>query len=240
MKNTILHSDPLGLAYTAFQKGDKEASFILQSEMFDDDSVPVSYFFREYEEMPAIEQIALQSVYGRVLDVGAGSGSHSLYLQEHNYAVTALDISPLAVEVMKKRGLTSVVCHNFFEYTGEKYDTLLFLMNGIGLVETCSSLPLFFKHASSLLKPNGQIILDSSDLIYLFETEDGSILLPLSNRYYGEISYKVMYENYISHMFNWLYVDFQTLCEAAHDAGFTCELVQQGNHYDYMARLQKV
>lgn len=239
MQKRIHHKDPLGLAYKAYLDGNAQAYFTLHSDMFDDDEVQVSYFFREYADMPEIEKCALHNAFGKVLDVGAGSGSHSLYLQEKGYDVTALDISPLACEVMNRRGVQSVVCQDFFSYSDQRFDTLLFLMNGIGLIESCSNFPSFFASASKLLHEDGCIILDSSDLLYLFEEDDGSFAVPLGDTYYGEVSFRVGYDTYISDTFKWVYVDFQTLSDAATRAGFTCELLQEGEHYDYVARLCK-
>ncbi|MFW5851090.1 MAG: class I SAM-dependent methyltransferase [Bacteroidota bacterium] len=239
MEKCVHHNDPLGLAYKAYLDGNVQAYFTLHSDMFDDDEVSVSYFFRDYADMPEIEKCALHNAYGKVLDVGAGTGSHSLYLQENGYDVTALDISPLACEVMNRRGVRSVVCQDFFSYSGQRFDTLLFLMNGIGLIESCGNFPSFFASVSELLREGGCIIIDSSDLLYLFEEDDGSFAVPLGDTYYGEVSFQVSYDTYISDAFRWVYVDFQTLCDAANSAGFACELLQEGKHYDYVARLYK-
>lgn len=238
MEKFIRHPDSLGLAYQSFYEGNSDAYFTLYSKMFDPDTVSVSHFFRTFSQMPPLEQQALNECRGTILDVGAGSGTHSIILQKTN-PVTALDISPLSVEIMKKRGIQDVVCQDFFSYSKKKFDTILFLMNGIGLIESIKNFPRFFNHVSTLLNRNGQILIDSSDLRYLFEQEDGSFLIPLQETYYGEVDFQVAFENYISDSFSWVYVDFDTLSVAAKKAGFTCELVAQGNHYDFLARVQK-
>jgi len=238
MEKFTRHPDSLGLAYQSFYEGNADAFFTLYSKMFDPDDIPVSYFFRTFSEMPPLEQRALKECKGSILDVGAGSGTHSLILQKTNQ-VTALDISPLSVEVMKNRGVHNVVCQDFFSYSEKKFDTILLLMNGIGLIESINNFPRFFNHISTLLNPHGQILIDSSDLRYLFEQEDGSFLIPLEETYYGEVDFQVAFEHYISDSFSWVYVDFETLAEAATTAGFTCELVAEGEHYDFLARIQK-
>jgi cyclopropane fatty-acyl-phospholipid synthase-like methyltransferase len=236
----VLHPDPLGLAYESYLNGNADAVFTLYSESFDPDDTPVSHFFRDVAQMPKLEQRALQECRGAVLDVGAGSGVHSIALQQKGFSVTALDISPLACSVCAKQGIQQVVCENFWNFQEAPFDTILFLMNGIGLIEHITNFPQFFAHISTLLAPGGQILLDSSDVSYLFEEEDGSLLIPLQDAYYGEFDYRVGFENYISEQFYWVYVDFEILSQAAEQAGFYCELIDQGPHYDYLARLTKM
>ena len=233
------HPDTLGLAYQSYLQGNTEAFFTLHSSLFDPDDIPVSHFFRTFDSMPKLEQQALMQSRGKVLDVGAGTGTHSLDLQQKGFDVTALDISPLASEIMKKRGVKKVVCANFFEFSAEKYDTILFLMNGIGLIQTLDGFSKFFKKVTELLNPQGQILLDSSDLCYLFQNDDGSFDFPLNAPYYGQIDFRVEFEGKKSELFNWVYVDFETLCHAAKTAGYTCTLLCEGEHYDFLACLQK-
>jgi len=240
MAKQQLHNDPLGLAYESFFNGNKDAYFTLYSSQFDPDDIPVAHFYRDFSEMPVLEQKALDLTKGKVLDVGAGSGVHSIILQEKGFDVTAVEISPLAAEILTKRKVQNVVCNDYFKLENQKYDTLLFLMNGIGLIQTISGFDNFFKHTATLLNTGGQVLLDSSDLRYLFEEEDGSFLIPISGDYYGEIDFKVGFENYISEEFSWVYVDSETLQEAAKLSGFSCEIIQEGEHYDYLARLTKL
>ena len=123
------------------------------------------------------------------------------------------------------------------DYADSSFDTLLMLMNGIGLVGEIGSLTDYFSHLKSLLKPNGQILLDSSDIIYMFEeAEDGGIWVPDQN-YYGEVEFTMLYKGKSGLPFKWLYLDFQTLTNAAEASGLNCELVLEGEHYDYLARL---
>ncbi len=238
MENYIHHPDSLGLAYQDYYNGNKDAVFTLYSKMFEPDDIPVSHFFRTFSKMPPLEKRALKECKGSVLDVGAGSGTHSIVLQK-THQITALDISPLSVEIMKKRGIQDVVCQDFFSYTEKKFDTILFLMNGIGLIESITHFPRFFSHLETLLQPDGQVLIDSSDLRYLYEQEDGSFLIPLQDTYYGEVDYQIAFKNYISKPYSWVYVDFETLSDAASNAGFTCELIAQGKHYDFLVRIQK-
>ena len=229
--------DPIGAALLRFYETQDDTPIQVEMDIAEEDTLAPSYFFRDFEQCPALEQTALKLAHGRVLDVGAGAGSHSLYLQNQGLDVTALDISPHSVEVMKKRGLAKVRLANFYDLPQESFDTLLLLMNGIGLVQTLDGFEAFFLKARTLLAPKGQILLDSSDLIYMFEQEDGSYLIDLNDKYHGEVAFNLAYKNITGQSFNWLYVAEDLLQDAAEEHGFNCEIIQQGPHYDYLAKL---
>lgn len=175
---------------------------------------------------------------GRILDVGAGSGCHALALQAMEKEVCAIDISPLSVEVMKQRGVNDVRLTNLFDETfDETFDTILMLMNGSGIIGKLNNMPDFFQRMKRMLRPKGCILMDSSDLRYLFEEEDGSIVIDLAGDYYGEIDFQMQYKDIKGDTFDWLYVDFQTLNLYASEYGFKAELVKEGKHYDYLVKL---
>jgi cyclopropane fatty-acyl-phospholipid synthase-like methyltransferase len=188
--------------------------------------------------MPSIERKALSMARGRTLDVGAGAGCHSLVLQQRGMDVTAIDISPLAVETMKLRGVKEVRQQDFFE-VDECFDTILMLMNGIGIVGRLQRMPLFFRLLDRILAPGGQLLCDSSDICYVFENEDGEMLFPEGDGYYGELTYQMQYDDVKGETFPWLYIDDETLRACAEACGYQVEVVQQGEHYDYLARITK-
>lgn len=231
--------DPMGAAiadYFTHHKADKLRVF---SSQFDEDEIPANQLFRPYNEMPELEQTALQMAKGSILDVGAGSGCHAIALQEMGKDVCAIDISPRSVEVMEKRGIKNVRQINLFdEHFLETFDTILMLMNGSGIIGKLENMPAFFQKMKQLLRPGGCILMDSSDLRYLFEDEDGSFLIDLAGDYYGEIDFRMQYKNIKGDSFDWLYIDFQTLSLYADECGFKAELVKEGEHYDYLACLR--
>jgi len=207
------------------------------SEDFDEDEIPTDYLFRQLKEMPALEQKALKLCKGKTLDVGCCAGSHALALQEKGIEVKAIDISQGAIKVARLRGIKNAVVQDFFEER-ERFDTILMLMNGIGVVGKLKNLTQFFQHLKTILNPEGKVLLDSSDLQYLFDKEeDGSIWVD-PTQYYGELNYQIKYKNEISAIFDWLYVDFNSLQLAAESNGFSCKLIQEGEHYDYLAELK--
>ena len=230
--------DPMGRAIADYHKSKKASKLRVFSPMFEEDEIPLATLFRSYESMPKIERKALDIAKGRVLDVGAGAGCHSLVLQERGMDVTAIDISPLSVEAMKERGVKKVLEQNFFTLEGQ-FDTILMLMNGIGIVGTLERMPEFFKQLDRILAPGGQVLCDSSDISYVFETEDGIIELPDDMSYYGEHSFWIQYKDTIGEPFNWLYIDADTLREKAGRYGYAIEVIAEGEHYDYLARITK-
>ena len=169
---------------------------------------------------------------------GCGAGSHSLYLQKQKgNQVTAIDISPGAIDVCKQRGVTHAEVKNIYDIKEGQFDTILLLMNGSGIIGSLAQIDHFFIHLKKLVIPGGQILLDSSDLSYLFMEEDGGMWIDASAGYYGEMQYKMSYKEESTDWFDWLYIDYNTLQNAANHHGFICDLVCEGEHYDYLARL---
>lgn len=230
--------DPMGAAILDYLEHGKADKLRVFSSQFDEDEIPVRTLFRTEKQMSPLERTALQLASGRILDVGAGSGCHSLALQAAGKEVEAIDISPLSVEAMRRRGVEQAVQANLFSdsFCGA-YDTLLMLMNGSGIIGRLENLPAFFRKAKQLLRPGGSILMDSSDLRYLYEDEDGSFVIDIAGDYYGEVDFRMQYKQVEGDPFDWLYIDFQTLSLYAAQNGFTAELVKEGKHYDYLARL---
>ena len=229
--------DPLGAAiYDYYTKGNAGRLRVF-SPQFDEDEIPVTTLFREFDEMPSLEQEALRIAEGKILDVGAGSGCHSLALQDMEKDVLAIDISPLSVQVMQECGVNAQLANLFDEHFIGQFDTILMLMNGSGIIGKLENMSVFFTRMKQLLAPNGCILMDSSDLRYLFEDEDGSMVIDLAADYYGEMEFNMQYKQIKGDSFPWLYVDFETLKFHASQYGFKVEKIKDGEHYDYLARL---
>jgi SAM-dependent methyltransferase len=223
--------DVFGKALTDFYKNGKADVLWLHNSYDEPEEMPLDIFFRTAEEMPDLEHKALSLCKGKVLDVGAGVGSHALILQKQGFDVTAIDISESAVQIMKSRGVARPIEKDIFKIS-EKYDTLLFLMNGIGLTGTLAGFAHFLDFAKTLVNPGGQLIFDSSDISYLYT----DLAKPQGN-YFGEISYCYEYQNEKGKWFNWLYLDQTTLTELAQQKGWHCEIIFDGGEDQYLARL---
>ncbi|MDL5510670.1 class I SAM-dependent methyltransferase [Arenibacter sp. M-2] len=233
--------DILGKALLDYQSGNYSEDIKTYSSLDEEDIIPIPYLFRDFKKMPPLEQKALKLCKGSILDIGCGAGSHSLYLQKKGYPVTALDQSPGAIETCKQRGIEQTVLQDIQDFELQKYDTLLMLMNGIGIVGKLKNIDRFFSHLKSLLQPKGQILLDSSDIIYMYEEdEDGGYWIPDNQNYYGEVSFEMEYQGEKSEPLDWLYLDYNTLQRAANANNLSCELISQGKHYDYLAKLTEL
>ena len=240
MKYTTIDSihDPMGAAIRDYHLRGKAARLRVMSSMFDEDEMPVDHLFRTFDDMPHLEQKALNMAYGKVLDIGAGAGCHALALQERGMDVKAIDISPLSCEVMKERGIKDVECVNLFcKQLQGKCDTLLLLMNGTGIAGKLSQLPALLNRLKELLSEEGQILIDSSDLKYIYENEDGSMDIDLNAPYYGEVDYQMQYRDIKGEPFDWLYTDPMLLASVSKQCGLQCQIIEQGEHYDYLAKL---
>jgi len=233
-----IETDPLGVACRDYLAGDKKAQIIVQSDMVEDDVLPVEYLFRSFNQMPELEKMALTLSTGKILDVGAGAGTHALYLQQSDKEVYANEISAEACNVMQQRGVKHILQHDFYTLPEDvKFDTILMLMNGIGIAQETANLSTFFAKVKLLLAPKGCLLVDSSDIRYLFEDEDGSLLINLNGDYYGEISYRMRYKNIQGKPFKWLFIDEELLKYYAEQNGFKMEKVADGHHYDYLSKL---
>lgn len=230
-------NDPFGSAIKEYYERGKAPQIQVDSNYTEGETISPSYFFRNEQQLPALEKTALKNCRGRILDIGAAAGCHSLILQKKGYNVTALEKSEIAADIMSQQGIVKVVNSDIFEYTEKQYNTLLLLMNGAGIGGTIEGLKKLLIHLKSLLLDNGQILIDSSDIKYLFEEEDGSQWVDLANNnYYGEMHYKVSFRKSVAE-FNWLFVDYNTLQLIATEAGYTCSMLEQGPHHDYLAKL---
>jgi SAM-dependent methyltransferase len=237
---TTTAPDILGQALLAYHHGDTNATITVHCNVADDEPLPAAYFFRTLLQMPELERLALDESRGRVLDLGAGAGCHSLELQSRGFDVKAVDVSAGAVQVMTERGVRTVARHDLFAPlpTNElPYDTILLLMNGLGLTGTLEGLDKFLAHARTLLAPGGQILATSSDVRYLYEDEDGALLINLNGPYYGEVTYSLSYAKQTGVEFPWLFVDAALLNDAAQTAGYTAEFLGEDDDEQYLVRL---
>ncbi|MFT5245190.1 MAG: 2-polyprenyl-3-methyl-5-hydroxy-6-metoxy-1,4-benzoquinol methylase, partial [Psychroserpens sp.] len=205
-----MNKDLFGKALQDFNNNNYTEDLITSTNISGEDELPLPYLFRSYSEMPKLEQKALQLAKGNVLDVGCGSGSHSLYLQEKGLDVKAIDVSEGAVAVAKNRGVQYVEQKDIIEET-ETFDTILLLMNGTGIFKEISQVSKYLNHLKSLLNPEGQILIDSSDIKYMYEDDDGGLWIDTNANYYGELDYFLSYKGEKEEPMKWLYIDFERL-----------------------------
>ena len=224
-------NDVLGQAIYDYHMKNSPGELWIHNKYGPKEAMPIDAYFREEDDMPDLEWVALNECRGHVLDVGAGAGSHALQLQERGYEVTAIDISPLAVKVMQERGVAKALVQDIFTYRGEQFDTILLLMNGIGLAGTLNNLSKLLATFKVLLAKGGQLLFDSSDVEYLYEGN-----LP-AERYFGEITYQYEYKSKRTAWFNWLYADEHTLTKVAVAEGWKAEVLYEDEFKQFLVRL---
>lgn len=236
MDNIILQSeeDPLGRMMLDYLYGAKKACVEVDSTTLEMATMCGEMMFRTPPQMDELELLAMDRCKGRVLDVGAGSGCHSLYLQETGKDVDSLDISPGCVEVMRRRKLKQVYHRDLFTHTQRKYDTILMLMNGLGIAGTVNGLGTLLNHLKTLLSEGGEIIADSTDLRPLIQDENQ---FDQFDGYFGETEFVMHYRGIESKPFPWLYVDFTTLREVADSHGFLCRQLLEMEDSRYLVRM---
>ena len=230
---------PLGEAIKDYHLGEWNTQLKVISSAEHDVFVPMSSFYRQGMNFPKLEKNAFRLCRGKVLDAGAGAGSHSLHLIQKGLDVTALDISESSVDVMKMRGIKSAICADLYHYMPfEKFDTVLMMMNGIGIAGDLDGLRKLLAHLKELIKPDGQIIFDSSDISYVTEASRAasSIQAPKPD-YFGTTYYQLGHKGLLGEMYTWLFIDPKTMDRFAREAGFKMHLEYQSEEH-YLATLK--
>ena len=223
--------DPIGKGILDYAENRRPDDIIVMSDICEDDIIPLEVLFRKFDDMKKKKKRALEECEGKVLDVGAGAGAHAAYLKELELDVNCIEISPGAVEHLKDSEINARQI-NFFDIKDEQYDTVLMLMNGIGIAGTLSNLEKTLLQAKSLLAPGGKILCDSSDIKYLYEDEDGSLAVDLNSEYYGNFRFKMKYKSAVGPWFDWLYVDFDNLFQAAKNVGLHAnKIYDEDDHF---------
>ncbi len=228
-----------GEAILDYFNGNFQTPLIVVDELGRRKEVPVNLFFREFGEFPEMEKKAVELCSGKVLDIAAAAGRHSLALQQRGLIVCAVDIIPSCVQVMKMRGVHEAYCTDILEFQGGPFDTLLGVMNGLTIVERLERLPAFLKHIRRLIGPDGQYLVDSADLRCSVDSQMQGLLKTKTDAgdYFGELTAHIEYRNKKGTTLRELFVDPETLRDHAFEAGWKCDIVMQQNNGRYLAQL---
>lgn len=227
-------NDLFGKALFDYYKDNRNTPLLLHNKFSKPDELDLEGYFFEESYFSDLEHYALELCRGKILDIGAAAGRHCLNLQENGHDVTGLDASDYCCQLMKLRGVEKIRCADIFDFREQGFDTLLLLMNGIGLAGDIAGLGRFLQKARQMLNKNGQIIFDSSDVAHLKKTYK----LPPKN-YFGEIDYQYEYEGINGQWFTWLYVDPGTLGKIAHSFGWFTQIIFQDEDSQYLAKLSR-
>lgn len=232
-----MNKDLFGIALLDYHNGKYTEDIITWTSISDEDILPLPYLFRDFNEMPKLEQEALKLASGKILDVGCGAGSHSLWLQQKGLNVKGIDISEGAVEVAINRGVKNIELKSLLKES-ETFDTILLLMNGTGIFKELSQVFNHLNHLISLLNTGGKILVDSSDISYMYHDDNGGKWIELNKNYYGELDYFIRYKDEEELPMKWLYLDYDTLNNASNMVGLKCTKIMDGDHFDYLAQLE--
>ena len=217
--------------------GKTDASIVVYDD-FERDEARIEYFFRDESGFSPVDQLAVDLCRGRVLDVGAGSGCHSLVLQQRGLEVVALETMPEVQAILRARGVRDVRPGSIFGFAGETFDTVLMMMNGLGIAETLRGLEALLEHARSLLRPGGQVLADSCDVRNwdaAGRPRDDQLYLD-DGRYIGELHIQLEYEGEKGPPFPQLYIDTDTLGQVARRHDWHLDVVTVEGP-QYLARL---
>lgn len=229
----MIYPDVYGQALSDYYNHCFDPPLLLNNNYGEPEEMPVEVFFRDEDDLPDLEQYALHMCSGKILDIGAGVGVHSLILQQELLDVTAIETSEIACDIMRNRGVKKVYNQDVFQLqTDNKFDTLLLLMNGTGISGSKDNFQKLLQKLRSILSDQGQIIIDSSDISYLYEGT-----FP-ADRYYGEVSYQYEYKNKQGAWFPWLYLDQKSLIQISRKSGFDTQIVYEGDEDQYLAVLK--
>lgn len=240
MSNSAGPWRPLGRALLDFHRGAADAELVVASELWEDEVTPVAAFYRpDALPLPGLEQQALELARGRVLDLGAGAGRHALELQRRGLEVVAVDLLDDAVQVMRERGVGDPRCGGLEAVAGERFDTVLMLMHGIGIVGDLAGLGRLLEALPAVLTPEGRLICDSADLEAVLRAEANEVLAELADtgRYLGEVRFRLAYRGRRGPSYPWLFVDPASLDHLAGAAGFDTRIVARGSRGSFLAEL---
>jgi len=223
-----------------FFEGRRDATVTVHSDLGEHDEIPISIFFREPPDFFPFERVALDACRGTVLDVGASTGVHSLALQARGVEVVAIEILPTGADIMRARGVKSLVLGDVRTEVLPRVDTVLMMMNGIGFSGTLRGLDAFLRRARELIQPGGQVLFDSGEPRPRTPPPDApAIAWPARpGSYVGEAWVCLEYGGRRGAPFRELYVGWDTMAEHAVAGGWTPEILHQGQG-GYVARLTR-
>lgn len=226
--------DLFGKALLDHYNGTTKSPLYLFNEYGDPEEIPVETYFNGPDQFSDLEVFALNQCTGKLLDIGAATGRHALYLQQRGIDVTALDLSPACGELMSEAGVEKVIVDDIFNHKDHQYDTIMMLMNGLGVAGDLVELERLLMHLKDLIADNGQLLVDSSDIAYLYEEDN----MP-QHKYYGELTFHYSYGKQLDDAFKWLYIDPGRLIEMARKCDWNCQIIYEDKTASFLARLQK-
>jgi SAM-dependent methyltransferase len=240
-----LKKDAYGQEVWAFFQKKKSYEIIERDDGFIDLSgcAPAAYF-AEFKDWPKIQKQAIKFAKGKILDVGAGAGRVSLYLQKTGFDVTAIDKSPLAIKVCKKRGVKHakvLPIEKIGVFRPSTFDTVVMFGNNFGLFGSFKKAKTLLKKLHRITSPSALIIAESNDP---YKTDDP---IHLSYRKFnkkrrrmpGQLRIRIRFRNYIGDWFDYLLVSKDEMKKILKDTGWRIKKFIDSDNSMYCAIIEK-
>jgi SAM-dependent methyltransferase len=235
--------DAFGHAVYDFHHGRKIVEIIEREDGLLDTTAGPAAYFAPFEEWMLHEQKAMAFVRGRVLDVGCGAGRHSLHLQEQGFDVTGIDISPLAIEVCRLRGLKDARAMGITRVSSRlgNYDTVLLLGNNFGLLANPRRARWLLRRFHRMTPENGRIVTTSNDI---YQTTDPRHLAYQEQnrqrgRMSGQIRIRVRYRHFKDPWFDYLMVSKEEMQQLLEGSGWQVRTFIESDGPAYAAIIEK-
>jgi len=237
--------DAYGQEVWAFFQKKKSYEIVERDDGFIDLSggAPAAYF-AEFKDWPKIQKQAIKFAKGKVLDIGAGAGRVSLYLQKQGFDVTAIDNSPLAIKVCKKRGVKHarvLPIERINVFKPSTFDTIIMFGNNFGLFGSFKKAKTLLKKLHRITNPNALIIAESNDP---YKTDD-----PVHFAYHkfnkkrgrmsGQLRIRIRFRNYIGDWFDYLLVSKDEMKKILKDTGWRIKKFIDSDNYMYCTIIEK-
>ncbi len=227
---------PLELALVRYHDRGEDTVVTIRNDFGEPEEIYPSMFFRSEENFEDWELIALERCGHRVLDVGAGVGVHGLALQKRGHHVTALELLPGAVRIMRDRGIKDVRAGRLEELSEKDhdYDTILVLMNGSMLAGTLVGLEHLLRSCLSRITDAGVIMIDSTDLRLIGDQGE-----KINQEYSLELHYQLEFEGQSGEIFPQLFIEPGLLAGVSKNLGLLTDVIWQGDQGHYLAELRR-
>lgn len=200
-------------------------------------------YFSEYDEFGSLIQEAIREVGSKVLDVGCGAGKHSLYLQKIGVDVVGLDISPMAIQVCKERGVGKCVVASASDMPFKNspcFDTIIMMGNNFGICGTMCETKRMLENFRKIVSDDGTILahavdptLTSNPVHLAYHERNRKLGLPI-----GQIKLKLEYEDSVSQWLHLLLVTPEEMRKLAEETGWRFERAITGQDASFVGVLK--
>ena len=193
------------------------------------------YYFFPFRRWPKTERMAMRLARGRVLDIGSGAGRVALYLEERGHDVVGIDVSPLAVEVARRRGAKDVREVPVTQVSRRlgRFDTIVMFGNNFGLMGNKRRAPWLLRRFRSITNEGARILAESVDP-YKTDSQEHRAYHRRNRRrgrMGGQLRIRIRYRHYRTPWFDYLLASPEEMAKLARGTGWELtEVIDEGEH----------